>query len=166
MERREADGKQTGEAGEIVSLPGLNLDATRRLVESLLRDGLDPPLTLFEIHPIPRPAGDPCLLLRVQRSWSPTTRTVDVGATGMSRQGGAIALKERPVYKQHRIHTRQLPSGPWLASIVSVGKRETITENSLTETVTRIPREYDSEEEAIQAARDYIDQQTKQKSEA
>jgi len=33
------------------------------------------------------------------------------------------------------------------------------TGNSLTDAVTRIPREYHSEEEAIRAAKEYIDQQ-------
>jgi len=33
------------------------------------------------------------------------------------------------------------------------------TKDSLTDSVTRIPTEYDSEEKAIQAAKDYIDQQ-------
>ncbi len=68
-------------------------------------------------------------------------------------------MKESPVYKRHRIHTLQLASGVWLASIVNFGKRKMSTENSLTDAVTRIPREYDSEEQAIQAAKTYIDQQ-------
>ena len=70
-----------------------------------------------------------------------------------------IDLKESPVYKAHRIHTLQLPSGLWLASIVNVGKRKATTLHSLTGAVSRIPREYDSEEEAVQAAKAYIDRQ-------
>jgi hypothetical protein len=77
----------------------------------------------------------------------------------MKEQGGSIELKDSPVYKQHRIHTLQLASGLWLASIVNFGKRRSVTENSLTDAVTRIPREYDSKEQAVQAAREYIDQQ-------
>jgi hypothetical protein len=69
-ERREADNKQTGEAGTVVGLPGLNLDATKQLIENLLRDGLDPPLTRVEFHPVERPGADPCLILRIQRSWT------------------------------------------------------------------------------------------------
>ncbi len=68
-------------------------------------------------------------------------------------------VEENPVYKQHRIHTQHLPSGLWLASIVNVGKRKMTTTNSLTAAVSRIPHEYDSETEAIQAARRYIDRE-------
>ena len=68
-------------------------------------------------------------------------------------------VEENTVYKEHRIHTLHLPSGLWLATIVNLGKRKTTTTNSLTAAVSRIPREYDSEQEAIQAARQYIDQQ-------
>jgi hypothetical protein len=72
---------------------------------------------------------------------------------------GMVDLGESTVYREHRIHTLHLPSGLWLATIVNFGKRKTTTTNSLTAAVTRIPREYDSEEEAIQAAKYYIDQQ-------
>jgi hypothetical protein len=68
-------------------------------------------------------------------------------------------LKQIPVYKQHRIHTEKLTSGLWLVSIVNFGKRKMPTGDSLTDAVTRIPSEYDSEEQAIQAAKEYIDQQ-------
>ncbi len=61
------------------------------------------------------------------------------------------------IYKQHRIHTQQLVSRFWIASIVNIGKQKTTTKNSLTDAVIRIPGEYDSEEQAIQAAKDYID---------
>jgi hypothetical protein len=77
----------------------------------------------------------------------------------MTRQGDLIELKESRVYKQHRIPTLQLPSGLWLVSIVNSGRREIPTRDSLTSKVTRISREHDSEERAIQAAKDYIDQQ-------
>ncbi len=75
-------------------------------------------------------------------------------------------VEENPVYKQHRIHTQHLPSGLWLASIVNVGKRKTTTTNSLTATVSRIPHEFDSEPEALQAARRYIDQREEGKESA
>ncbi len=68
-------------------------------------------------------------------------------------------VEENPVYKQHRIHTQHLPSGLWLASIVNVGKRKMTSTDSLTATVSRIPHEFDSEPEALQAARRYIDLQ-------
>ncbi len=75
-------------------------------------------------------------------------------------------VEENPVYKQHRIHTQHLPSGLWLASVVNLGKRKTTTTNSLTAAVSRIPHEYDSEPDAIRAARQYIDQQEEVKESA
>jgi len=69
-ERRDSEGRQTGEPEEIVGLPGINYDETKNKLENLLRDGLDPRLSSVEFHPIPRPTGHPCLLLRVPRSWS------------------------------------------------------------------------------------------------
>ena len=67
-------------------------------------------------------------------------------------------MKESPVYKEYRIHTRPLPSGIWLASIVNFGKRKLVNTDSLTAAVNRVPGEYDSEQEAIEAAKRYIDQ--------
>ena len=84
----------------------------------------------------------------------------------MKEQGGSSELKQNPVYKQHRIHTQVLASGLWLVSIVNVGKRKTTTGHSLTDAVTRIPREYDSEDRAIRAAKEYIDQQAVEEQEA
>ena len=79
---------------------------------------------------------------------------------------GSSELRENRIYRQHRIHTIQLISGLWLASIVNFGKRKMTTGNSLTDAVTRIPREYHSEEEAIRAAKEYIDQQAVHEQEA
>ncbi len=67
--------------------------------------------------------------------------------------------KEAPVYKQHRIHPLQLFSGLWVVSAVHVGGRKLPNKDSLTDAVTHIPGEYDSEERAMQAATAYIDQQ-------
>ncbi len=69
-------------------------------------------------------------------------------------------LQEAPVYKQHRIHTLKLSSDLWVASTVNFGGRKLTNKDSLTGAVTRIPGEHESEERAIQAAKDYIDQQT------
>ena len=67
-------------------------------------------------------------------------------------------MREKEIfYKQYRIHTRRLPSGPWLSMIVNVGTRTVTTKNALTATVTRVPGEYEFEDKAIQAARAYID---------
>jgi hypothetical protein len=77
----------------------------------------------------------------------------------MKEQGGSGELNQNPVYKQHRIHPQGLLSGVWRVSIVNFGNRKMTTGDSLTDAVTRIPREYGSEEQAIQAAKEYIDRQ-------
>ena len=71
-------------------------------------------------------------------------------------------MREPPIYKQHRIHTTRLSSGPWLSVIVNVGKKTILTKDALTDTVTRVPGEYTLEDEAIQAARAYIDQEVRE----
>jgi len=71
-------------------------------------------------------------------------------------------IKEASVYKAHRIHTTRLFSRPYVSMIVSLGRRTPLTTNSLTDTVTRVPGEYPSEAEAIQAAMRYIDEQEAQ----
>ena len=81
------------------------------------------------------------------------------GAAGMKEQGGSSELKENPVYREHRIHTTPLSSGLWIASIVNFGKRRTVNTDSLTDAVSRIPGEHSSEQEAIEAAKRYIDQE-------
>jgi hypothetical protein len=42
--------------------------------------------------------------------------------------------------------------------IVKLGRRQVMNRDSLTATVTRVPGEHDSEEEAIQVAKRYIDE--------
>jgi hypothetical protein len=66
-------------------------------------------------------------------------------------------VKEDPIYKEHRIHTTPLLSGRWISAIVNIGKKKVMTKDSLTEAVTRVPGEYESEEQATQAAKEYID---------
>lgn len=72
-------------------------------------------------------------------------------------------MKESPDYKQHRIHTKQLPSGLWIASIVNIGKRKLVNTDSLTAAVSRVPGEYDSKQEATEGAKRYIDQREQDK---
>ncbi len=62
------------------------------------------------------------------------------------------------VYKTHRIHTSLLTSGQWLSMIVTLGGRKLPTHDALTDTVTRVPGEYPTKEEALQAAQRYIDE--------
>jgi hypothetical protein len=66
-------------------------------------------------------------------------------------------VSEPPVYKGHRIHTKRLFSGAWIGTLVNVGKATIPTRDALTDSVTRVPGEYESEDQAIQAARVYID---------
>jgi hypothetical protein len=54
-----------------------------------------------------------------------------------------------------------LASGPWISLIVNVGRKTVQTRDALTDTVTRVPGEYTLEDEAIQAARAYIDQEVR-----
>ena len=67
-------------------------------------------------------------------------------------------MEESTLYKGYRIHTKQLPSGLWLTSVVNLGKQKVTTMDSLTAAVSRIPGEFDSEREAIQAAKQYLDE--------
>ncbi|RPI00593.1 MAG: hypothetical protein EHM71_17220 [Zetaproteobacteria bacterium] len=66
-------------------------------------------------------------------------------------------MSELPVYKGHRIHTKRLFSGAWIGTLVNLGKETIPTRHALTDSVTRVPGEYESEDQAIQAARAYID---------
>ncbi len=69
-------------------------------------------------------------------------------------------MKQSPVYKHYRIHAQRMAiSGLWIACIVNCGSQHQATKDSLTTTVTRVPKEYESKEEAVQAAKEYIDQQ-------
>ncbi len=68
-------------------------------------------------------------------------------------------MNESLVYKEHRIHTRQSMSGLWIVCTVSLKKEKVETRHSLTDSVTRVPGEYNLEEKAIQAAKEYIDQE-------
>jgi len=70
-----------------------------------------------------------------------------------------LKLDNAPVYKAHRIHITRLYSRPYVSLIVSIGIRKPMTKDSLTDTVTRVPGEYPSEEDAMQAAMLYIDEQ-------
>ena len=70
-------------------------------------------------------------------------------------------MRKAFTYEQHCIHIRQLFSGPRLSMIVNMGRKTVLTKDALTDTVTRVPGEYGSEEEALQAAREYIDREVR-----
>ena len=65
------------------------------------------------------------------------------------------------VYKEHRIHSARLASGLWVSIIVKLGTKKVMTKDSLTPAVSRVPGEYDSEDEAVRTARRYIDEDEK-----
>ena len=71
-------------------------------------------------------------------------------------------MSEPPIYKQHRIHTTRLFSGAWVSVIVNMGRKTLPTKDALTDIVTRVPGEYTVEDEAIQAARAYIDYEVRE----
>lgn len=70
-------------------------------------------------------------------------------------------MTEGFVYKGHRIHSTRLASGLWLSMIVKLGEKKVMTKDSLTPAVTRVPGEYDTEEEATRSAKRYIDDDEK-----
>jgi len=66
-------------------------------------------------------------------------------------------VQNAPVYKAYRLHTPRLTFATYISLIVSVGKRPLVTEDSLTDTVLRVPGEFLSKDEALLAAQRYID---------
>jgi hypothetical protein len=69
-ERRDAEGKHTGEPDAVVGLNGVNLETARSRLQNLLRDSVEPRIAGVEFHGIARQRGDPCLLVRVPKSWA------------------------------------------------------------------------------------------------
>lgn len=62
--------------------------------------------------------------------------------------------EESSVYKAHRIHTTQLISGSWITSIVKLGVPK---QGNAGPPVERIRGDHPSKDEAISAAKRYID---------
>lgn len=69
-ERRDTDGRPTGEIDTVVGLPGLNVDAERLRLDAIVRDGIAPRMPPISFHEITRDPAPPCLLLRIPRSWA------------------------------------------------------------------------------------------------
>src|SRR5437588_735185 len=69
-ERRDTEGKPTGEIDAVVGLQGLNLDAERLRLEAMIRDGVAPRMPPVVFHEVRREPNPPCLLLRIPRSWA------------------------------------------------------------------------------------------------
>jgi hypothetical protein len=61
------------------------------------------------------------------------------------------------VYKAYRVHTTPHLAGLWISLLVSIGAPKPVTQDSLTDTVTRVPGEYPSAAQALAAAKRYID---------
>jgi len=68
-ERRDTEGKPTGEPDAIIGLPELNVDAERLRLESLIRDGIAPRVPQVGFTKVPQSTGPSCLLLRIPQSW-------------------------------------------------------------------------------------------------
>ncbi len=75
-------------------------------------------------------------------------------------------LKGNGVYKSHRIHTSQLPSGIWVVSIVRLGAVRPDIRPGEGPPVEGISGDYASQEEAVSAAKAHIDQAAKDASRA
>ena len=69
-ERRDTEGKPTGEIDAVVGLPGLSFDAERLRLESMIRDGVAPRMPPIAFHEIRRDPDPPCLLLRIPARWA------------------------------------------------------------------------------------------------
>ena len=72
--------------------------------------------------------------------------------------GGEMDLMGSGVYKNHRIHTTHLPSGVWVVSIVKLGAAKEGARVGSRPPVERIRGEYLSQNEAVSAAKLYVDQ--------
>ena len=68
-ERRDREGRPTGEIEAIVGLPNVNLDAEQLRLANIIRDGVAPRM-VGAFHVIPRESRPPCLVIRVTQTWS------------------------------------------------------------------------------------------------
>ena len=74
-------------------------------------------------------------------------RTGDAADMTSARERSTV--QNAPGYEGYRIHTTRLTFGPYISLIVSIGKRHLVTEDSLTDTVLRVPGELRSKDEAL-----------------
>ena len=72
--------------------------------------------------------------------------------------GGEMDLMGSGVYKNHRIHTTHLPSGVWVVSIVKLGAAKEGARIGGRPPVERIRGEYLSQDDAVSAAKQFVDQ--------
>jgi hypothetical protein len=77
------------------------------------------------------------------------------GLPAGKKVGEDMNLEKSKIYKAHRIHPTRLTSGSWITSIVKLGVPK---EGNAGPPVERIWGDYPSEDAAISAAKQYIDQ--------
>lgn len=65
-----------------------------------------------------------------------------------------IEVEGDGIYRKHRIHTSQLFSGVWVASVVHLGAQGPLTET--------VPGDYRTHEEAVEAAKRHSEQKEEQ----
>lgn len=120
-EKRDANGKLSGEPEDVVGLPGVSRDAEVLRLLSSIRDGIAPRIQGVDRHWVDRPDGDPVLVLRIPRSWTgPHMVTfknlsrfyarhangkvqLDVGEIGQAFRGGETRRNELRAFRAERV---------------------------------------------------------------
>ncbi len=62
--------EEAGIAKEVIGVALPDADAEQLRIESIIRDGIDPRIPGIQLRPVQRQTGNPCLILRVPRSWA------------------------------------------------------------------------------------------------
>ncbi len=78
-------------------------------------------------------------------------------ADPINRKWTKVDIQGEGVYKRHRIHVAQLPSGVWVAEAVHFGASDSGVE--------RVSGEYRTREEAVAAAKWHIDHEEEKRPE-
>jgi len=68
IRERRKGSKATGEPEVVVGLPDIVLDEVMLRLDATLRTGMDPRIPGLVLHPVLRPLGPPCLVIRIPRS--------------------------------------------------------------------------------------------------
>jgi hypothetical protein len=68
VKERRKGSKATGEPEAVVGLPDIVLDEVMLRLDATLRTGMDPRIPGLVLHPVLRPPGPPCLVIRIPRS--------------------------------------------------------------------------------------------------
>lgn len=70
VEKRDGEGKATGQPDSASGLAGINVDAEIRRLDNMVRDGIKPRIAGVHIRPIEGFADGPLLLMRIPRSFA------------------------------------------------------------------------------------------------